>query len=296
LVVIENLGTTDLKAALPQSTALEPDSVAIIDRGDPTDEDSETTAGPERFVLAASYEAAAGQLRLELAPDAPELEVVYADHVLLGELHDGAWHAQFELTATRYVTVSAAGATGTVPFVVIDPHALTPRGAAHVIDLEEFFEILAGHRELPPRREPDHHGPSSPGANGRGDPIGARGAIPWRRYLAAVAGLGRELESERHLVRGLQFVISNPIRLAGLRSRLEDAHTEGRFTRADLAYALYELGREVDRVAALDAPEPSRKLLGDESRSIHARIAELVGKSDRQLRRQLAVLARMDRR
>ena len=297
LVVIEDGGPTDLKNALPQATSLDPDEVEFEETNGPDDEDGPVRHGAERFILEATYTAGARRLSLTTVPDAPELKVRYGDTELVGERVGTTWIATLELAVPRYVIVDDGRDPGVVPFVIIDPHLLVPRGHASAIGFDTFCEILAGGRESAMPAEGDLRQAADGHAGAATEPaVGARGAIPWRNYLAAVAGIGRELERERQVPRSLRFTIENPTRLAGLVERLHQAHDDRRFTAADLVYALYELEREVSRVLALDAPEQSRKLLARAGEHIRRKRNDLARAAGPRLKAQIKVLSAMDAR
>jgi hypothetical protein len=293
LVVIADGATSDLRHALPQATRLEPDSVDFVDRGDPSGEDSEAKAGAERCVLEATYRATASRLSLVLAPNAPELTIRYGDAPLEGVRTGDTWTALLQLAAPRYVTVDDGQMPGMVAFVVVDQEALAPRGNAMAMGLETFFDILAGNREPPAAADGDPRNGAAAAAGDAGA-VGARGAIPWRRYLAAVAGIGRELERERQNVRGLRFTIENPTRLRGLVDRLHQARDDLRFTSADLLYALYELERELRRVLELETPDSSRELLEAAAIEIGQKAVQLKASAGTRVVEQLRLLNAMD--
>lgn len=293
LVVIEDQSAAELRQALPQATRLHADAVDFEEPTD-TDEDHPVSPGPGRYILEATYTAKTGRLSLVIAPGAPDLVIRYEDTLIEGQLDQHVWTALLDLGLHQYVTVHDGGDSSIVPFVIVDPSALEPRGAAAVMNLEDFLEILAGRREGASTGEPEVYGEPG-GVAGDGLVVGTRGAIPWRKYLAAVEGIGFELEQELHVETGLRFTIENPTRLAGLLDRLDEARDELRFTKADLLYALYELGRELSRVLALDAPDGSRRLLEDARADIGRRSAELVSHSGRKLASQIRVLNEMDR-
>jgi hypothetical protein len=293
LVVLQDVAASDLKHALPQATRLRPEGVDFVDRGDPSDEDNESQAGAERYVLEATYRAASDRLSLVFAADAPELEIRYGDALLEGIRADSTWSSPLELAAPRYVTVDDGQRPGMVPFVIVDQEALAPRGNAVVIGLETFFEILAGDREPPTPADGDPRNGAS-AAMGDAEGVGARGAIPWRRYLAAVTGIGRELERERLNVRGLRFTIENPTRLRGLIDRLHQARDDRRFTGADLLYALYELEHELHRVLALETPDESRDLLAAAATETEQDRTELMAFAGTDVGEQLRILNAMD--
>jgi hypothetical protein len=295
LVVIEDRTPGELREILPQATALDPNSVEIVDRGDPTDEDGEADVGPEARVVEATYRVAERRLELELNRELPALTFRYQRHELRGTWVGTRWSVPLELGLDRYITVSDRTGSGVVAFVIVDPEHLVPRGTAHMVGLEDFFDVLAGYRDLPLADDEQQRD-----GNGQGDApgvemIGARGAIPWRRYLAAVAGLGQEIERERHTARGMRYVIENPTRLAGMMSQLEDARATARFTRADLAYALYELDRELRRILPLETPDDARLLLNHAQEAIAERITVLIGEGGDRVGDQLTVLRSADR-
>src|SRR5205823_884440 len=127
-------------------------------------------------------------LEVLVAPDAPELTVTYDGHAL-ERATDHSFQAELELNTPRYVVVSDDTATGIMPFTVVDPERLLPRGTSRSIDLETFLGLLAGGRDLPVRGGDDRAGAAASGETDESI-IGSRGAIPWRRFLVAVRGLG----------------------------------------------------------------------------------------------------------
>ncbi len=164
------------------------------------------------------------------------------------------------LGMARYVVVDDGVTVGIVPFTIVDAHLLIPRGSRVAIALEDFLDVLAGVREPPLRSPVDFAGRAAGGASAADDTLGHSGPIPWRRFLAAVRGLGQEIERERPFERGLQYALESPVRLKGLRDHLEAARSHGRLTDADLLYALYELSRELSRLRD-DEDEPAGREL-----------------------------------
>ncbi|MHB8492656.1 MAG: hypothetical protein ACYDA6_10660, partial [Solirubrobacteraceae bacterium] len=288
LVVIESQSAAELKRALPQATRLSADTVDFEEAGDPAGEDDASQLGPGGYIVEATYTAASRRLSLVIAPGAPDLTIRYADAVVAGQIDGAVWSSLLELALQQYVTVHDGQESSVVPFVIVDPFVLEPRGTASAIDLDEFLDILAGRRESVSIGEMERV-PES-GGTPKGEAVPTRGAIPWRRYLAAVEGIGFELAQELDVEIGLRFTIENPTRLAGLLQRLEDAHDAIRFTDADLLYALYELERELSHVLALDAPDSSRRLLEEARAGIERRSAELVGLAGKKLALQIKVL------
>lgn len=294
LVLLRDGARRDLRDVLPQADPLDFDDVDVVDRSDPTGEDEEQPPGPERHVREAVYRAETQVLTVILAPDAPSLVVSY-DGRRLGSASSSKVQKEVDLAAARFVVVDDGTATGIVPFTVLDPERLVPRGTANTVDLETFFGLLAGGRE-PPLRPGEGDGALGGGGGLEDTIVGQRGAIPWRRYLGAVRGLGAELERERETLRGLRFVVENPLRLAGLLERLDDAYDRRRFTAADLLYALYELEREVARVAKLTSPAECAALLTGARTEIADRRSALLIQASADVSRQLKVLARADAR
>jgi hypothetical protein len=291
LVLFRDTTNRDARAVLPQADRLMVDDVDIVPTDDPTGEDDDQPAGPERYVLEATYRARMSTLTVVLAGDAPPVTLTYEGRPV-AEAASGNVTITVELRAARFVVVDDGLATGLVPFTVVDPERLLARGTARRMSLETFFDVLAGGRDLPLRGV--NGGIRSPGM-GEGDGvIGSYGAIPWRRYLAAVVGLGQELERERHTERGLRFTLENPIRLAGLVEHLEYAYARCRFTAADLVYALYELERELARVGSFDSPRECAAILADAHGAIAQRRTELVGAAGEAVAAQIRVLTRGD--
>lgn len=279
---------------LPQADSLDFDDVDVVDRGDPTGEDDEQAAGPDRHVISASYRAELQLLEVLVAPDAPRLAMTY-DGRALAETTNQTFRATLELGIPRYVVVDDGTDTGIMPFTVVDPERMLPRGTARSVDLETFLALLAGGRELPLRAHEDQTGTTGPGSIDDGV-VGTKGAIPWRRYLAAVRGLGTELERERDGPRGLRFVLENPIRMAGLLSHLDEAYDRRRFTAADLLYAVYELEQEIARVLALTTEADCRAMLDDSLQGLTGRRGELLAHTDSTVTKQMVLLERADAR
>jgi hypothetical protein len=292
LVLLRDSTRRELTALLPQADPLDFTEVEVVDRGDPTGEDDEEEPGPERYIVAATYRAESRLLQVLVAPDAPELALTY-DGRALEEAPEHRFEGTFELGTPRYVVVDDGTATGMMPFTVVDPERLLPRGTSRSIDLETFLGLLAGGRDLPVRGGDDRAGvAASVGVDV--SIVGTGGAIPWRRYLAAVRGLGGELERERDGARGLAFVLDNPIRMAGLIAHLDDAYDRRRFTAADLLYALYELESELARVRDLTTADDCTAMLNEAIDVIKARRDDLLALTGEEVARQIALLTRAD--
>lgn len=269
IVVLRNGTSKQAQGVLPQADELKRSEVDFLEQQDVEDEDVLT--GPERYVTAATYHGQDGSLELAIEADAPRLVVTYETRMLFSV--DGPiMRAPLTLGLARYVVVDNGTTTGIVPFSVVDAHLLIPRGTRATIGLEDFLDVLAGGRDLP-LRLPEQSGArdASDGVTAD-DPVGRTGAIPWRRFLAAVHGLGREIERERTYERGLQHALDSPVRLRGLRDHLEAARTADRLTDADLLYAFYEIARELARIRDAGQPTAGRALID----AAHAKVMERV--------------------
>jgi len=291
LVLLRDTTRRELTALLPQADPLDFAEVEVVDRGDPTGEDDEDAAGPERHVVAATYRADKRLLEVLLAPDAPEMTVAYDGRAL--EASRQGFEGTVELGTPRFVVVHDGTATGMMPFTILDPERLLPRGTSRSIDLETFLGLLAGGRDLPVRGGDERTGAAASGGIDESI-VGSRGAIPWRRYLAAVQGLGAELERERDGARGLAFTLENPIRMAGLLAHLTEAFDRRRFTAADLLYALYELNSELARVRTLTTVDECSVMLDTAIAAIKAQRDELLALAGEEVARQMALLTRAD--
>lgn len=298
LVVIEDCDPKMVRAALPQARRLDPGEVVIEDRGDPTGEDVEPPPGPERNVASATYLVKGRALELRLSEGAPPLQVRYDDGILACTRVGDVLSASLDLGVHRYVSVDDGTASAIVPFVIVGLPGLEPRGRSGNVALQEFLEILAGNRESSSPADSGADGPlPGAGASGVVPPPVVGGAIPWRRILAAVAGIGRELERELAAPRGVEFTLDNPSRLAGLLVRLEEAHESDprRFADADLAYALYEIERELRRVDGLGGVAESKTLLAAAIADLADRRRGLEADLGSGVVDQLATLAATDR-
>jgi len=292
LVLLRDGSRQASTALLPQADPLDFDEVDVVDRGDPTGEDDEQAAGPERHVVSATYRAESVLLEVLVSPDAPSLTMTY-DGRALDKMTEQEFQVKVELGTPRYVVVDDGTDSGMAPFTVVDPERMLPRGTSRSVDLETFLGLLAGGRELPPRGDEDQPGATGPGAVDDGI-VGSTGAIPWRRYLAAVRGLGAELERERDGARGLRFVLENPIRMAGLLIHLNEAYDRRRFTAADLLYALYELEQELARVHDLTTADDCIPMLDNARQRIRTRRDELLALTGNAVAKQMALLTRAD--
>lgn len=293
----ELVATLDMNAAqyqrlLPPSFGT--DKPIRFDPGDPTGEDEPPRRDAARFVASAAYAAVAQELRLELIEGAPKLEVRYAGQPL-GTAAGRSWSAPMEsLGADAYVTVDAGEGPSAVPFVLVDPESLVPRGSPIDLDLEGLADLLAGRRELshvpgdvlPPR--------TTNGDNG-GSPIFGRGAIPWRRILAGLAGLHDDLVQQLPTPEAVRWTLANPLRLGGLLDRFKEAHEKGRFLDGDLAFALHETNLMLRRVgsATEEAPRDSAQIVDDTRRAVAEELSDLLMQTDPTIRQQLAVLEKM---
>lgn len=291
IVVLRDTTVSDARGVLPQADLLNRGEVDFIDRTDGEEED--VVLGPERYVLESTYYGREGELQIIVVADAPPLSFRYEDKLLF---HEGAAmrRAPVALGVARYVVVDDGSATGIVPFTVVDAHLLVPRGSRPTIGLEDFLDVLAGGRELPLRPSEDFAARAGVGVPAVDDLVGRRGPIPWRRFLAAVRGLGQEIERERPFERGLQHALESPIRLKGLRDHLELARTSGRLTDADLLYALYELSRELRRIRDAEDQAAGRELIQAACADLDARRAELAANVPSEVAAQMKVLAKKD--
>lgn len=241
-----------LDAALPPSFATE-DRLTFVS-SDPSEEDTNADAGADRFVLSASYSGRHARIELELAQDAPPLDVAY-ERKVIGTAIDSTWTARLDrLGADTFVTVDGGDGPAIVPLEVVDPESIEPRGTPLRLDLENFCDLLSGRREpifsVGEELAPSAGAPS-PGRDAAGLPPG--GAIPWRRILAGIAGLRDDLVRQLARPQAVAWTIENPTRLAGLRRLLGDAHNRGVLKDGDQAFALFELIqalRAVEREAA----------------------------------------------
>jgi hypothetical protein len=289
LVVTLDLDASQYTALLPPSFST--DERLTFEAVDATGEEDAVPAEASRFVTAATYEAASHRLALELRDDAPELGVAYLGRVL-GRAGPPGWSTELSsLGVDAYVTVDAGAGPAAVPFVVLDPEALAPRGTPLNLGLEALAELLAGRRELvhPPGDELLSFAPG--GVSGGHAALFGRGAIPWRRIIAGLRGLHDDLVRQLATSEAVKWTLDNPLRLRGLVDRFEDAWKTGRFLDGDLAYALHETSATLAQAlaAADDAPE-SAALIAAAQQTIEVRQAELLRTADATIRQQLEVL------
>jgi hypothetical protein len=293
LVVSSDTTSARLVHMLPQATPLEREDVDIVDRGDPTGEDDDTAAGAERWVEAAVYWVAEESVELRLSDGAPTLAVSY-EGLALGVASVNPSRFPVLLRESLSIEVTDGQTSGLVPLVIADPAAFTPRGSSTAVDFETFCELLAGAREAEmPVGELPRPGDGSLVDEGALSP--RHGAIPWRRILAAVDGLGATLVEEAPFPRGVEFVLRNPMKLAGFQRRLDGEVAAGRFLHADHAYALHETRRMLDRVvreieSAYPDQSDSRALVHAELKRVRERYEVIRAEAPDDLAPQLRIL------
>jgi len=291
IALLRDTTTAKARGVIPQADLLDHVGVDFVDR--PEGDDELAAAGPDRYVVEATYFAADGEVQVVLDPDAPALTFRYQDVPIFGG-RTVAMRAPLTLGLARFLVVDDGTANAIVPFIIVDAHLLIPRGSRSAIGLEDFLDVLAGGREYPVR-EGEEFGERGSGEGAPdGELVGRTGPIPWRRYLAAVRGLGQEIERERPYERGLQCALESPVRLRGLRHHLETARTTGRLTDADLIYALYELSRELTRIFNDDAVVDGRASIESACGDLDARRAELAATARPAVTSQLKILTRRD--
>ena len=293
-VVLRDASLAAVRRLLPQADLLAADEVDICEL--PEGEAEGAITGPEALIRSATYFGKTAELEIVLTDDAPHLTFAYAGTELFADSTGAVRRAPLVLGMDCFVTVALEGATAIVPFTVVDAMALMPRGARRSITLDDFLDVLAGGRELPTRPADGERTANGPAGNIGDDFVGRTGPIPWRRYLAAVHGLSAELARERQYDRGLQFVLESPVRLKGLRDQLEAAHTRGRLTESDLAYALYELGRELERVRDDVTVSEGTQHISDACADLDSRRAAVTAALPDVVQQQLAILEGAERR
>lgn len=289
LVVLAEMSTSQLAQALPEATPLSRADVEIVDRGDPTGEDDDAASGPERWVESAIYWSERGAIDVRLSADAPKLAILY-DGEELGVAGRGLTAFPLVLHEAFAIEVRDRDGVGVVPLVLADPASFAPRGQPSGIDFETFCELLAGSRE--PEMPPGELARKLSGE--LGEPEGLvprRGAIPWRRILGAIDGLGGALSDEAPFPRGVEFTLRNPTKLDGFLRRLQAEVDHGRFEAADHAYALHEVRRMLSRTAAAMADYPeSMDLVTLALTSVTEQFEALRGNASGVLAEQLRVL------
>lgn len=290
LVVTLELDQRAYERLLPP--AFEPDRALTFDPGDPSGEEEGPQHDTSRFVSSATYSAAGGRLRLELVDGAPPLVVHYAGRAL-GMARPPDFECQLpELTADAFVTVDGGNGPAVVPFVVVDPEALAPRGTPLDLDLEALADLLAGRRELVHQSGSGLRASTGSASAASGSPVFGRGAIPWRRILAGLRGLHDDLVRQLAIPEAVTWTLRNPVRLAGLRERFEEARRTDRFLDGDLAFALHESSamlRQV-RAAAVDFPISAR-LVAEVEQELARDLEAALENADPTVRAQLEVLA-----
>ena len=291
LAVIFDGPAAQARKILPQASAVARDQIDFEPPTDPSGEDDPFDEGAERWVEAALYWSARAELELRLVDGAPPLTVRY-DGSPVGSTTGSMTVLPLEVRGALYIEVNDGDRTGLVPMIVADPAQFVPRGTAIDIDLETFCLLLAGAREIDP--VPGDLPPTAvTGTTSPAEDLARRGAIPWRRLLAAIRGLGLELQREAPFPRGVKFVLENETRLAGLRRRLREAHKAGRLMEADYAYALHEVLRMLleARRSTTDHPE-SHGFIEVTAGEVDADLKQITKTFGGSLRRQMRLLRR----
>lgn len=297
LVVLRHTSAGAAASILPVATELTLDEFDIDEAADPDGEDDDVAQGLEHHVARAEVSVAAATLTVELADDAPALEVFY-DGSSLGTFEPGVGKIPFALGRPVYVEVRDGDDRAVVPLTVLDPQVMVPRGTRRDLGLFDLLDALAGGRDLPEvegdRPTGNIAASDDPSAAGL---MGQDAGLPWRRLFAALRGLADELAREAHDPRALAFVLDSPVRLGGLIQQLEatSQNDQARFTPADLHYALYELER---CVASTPTPENPRcvEQLKAARDGLRARQNAIAGSGSGTVRRQIAALRRLDGR
>jgi hypothetical protein len=289
LVVLAEMTPAQLRQLLPQASPLDRDGVEIVDRTDPTGEDDDTEPGAERWVESAIYWAARDSIEVRLAPGAPPISVFY-EGTKLGVVETGIASFEVALRESFAIEVSDGESVGVVPLLLADPAVFAPRGGQTTLDLEAFCELLAGAREgaMSTGELPGESTGSSDEEQGLAP---KHGGIPWRRILAAIHGLGISIKDEAPFPRGVEFVLHNPMKLAGLLHRLEKERDVGRFQEADHAFALHEVRRMLLRVThELQEHEESLALVREALDTVSKRYESIRTQATNDLAGQLLIL------
>lgn len=293
LVVTATLTSAALRNLLPASIKA-PEGVVFA--GGPEGEDEPPDSDAAKWVVSALFYANPGELRLELEPDAPKLVISYGGRSL-GGTNGSHWTASMTFGADTYVTVDAGDGPAIVPIIVIDPERLTPRGGPDHLDLEALADLLAGRRNIVHGSGDHLMTQGLPGVGASGGSMFGKGAIPWRRILAALRGLEADLLAQLRSAEATAWTLSNPLRFGGLLDRFEAAHAGGRFLDGDLAFALHESETMLDTVcAAGTGPETAESLVLLEAAhtDVRRRLEDLVARADPGVRDQLAILNRTE--
>jgi hypothetical protein len=293
LVVTATLSSTALKNLLPPSIPAPKD---VVFAAGPEGEDEPPESDAATWVVSALFYAGPGELRLELRADAPELAVSYGGR-LLGRTNGSEWITSMSFGADTYVTVDAGGGPAIVPIIVVDPERLTPRGAPDHLDLEALADLLAGHRSIVHGVGDQVVTQGLPGVGASSSPLFGKGAIPWRRILAALHGLEADLLAQLRSAEATAWTLSNPLRFGGLLDRFDAAHAGGRFLDGDLAFALHESETMLDTVCAAGTTPETREslvLLEAARADMRRRLEDLVARADPGIREQLIILDRTE--
>jgi hypothetical protein len=293
IVVVLDDDTAAARRVLPQASRVSRDAVDIEAPSDPSGEDDVHDAGAERWVDAAVYWAGRGELEIRTVTGAPSLDVRY-DGVLVGTTKAAQTIVSLlRLGGPLFIEVDDGEQAGIVPLVIADPERFVPRGTPTDIDLEAFCLLLAGARDIEPVPGDLHPTDQTPGNGVDEGVIGRTGAIPWRRLLAAMKGIGAELLREAPFPRGVAFVLENETRVGGLRRRLHAAHERRRLMPADYAYSLHELLRVLAQAEEALGEEPeSRELVAAAADMLRGDIAAVTAEFDGAVARQLRILSR----
>lgn len=243
--VLVDLSTRRLDDLLPQHRDLVSSEIRFRK---PPDEEAASEPGPERYISAAIYRAAAEELEVSIVESAPPLSIRYEGKALANRAIPPGWQGDVRLGRSIEIEVIADGESAVVPLVIDQPGALAPRGMARQIGFEEFLDSLAGSRELPLDEDDSWVG------SGHGSPVAHEGmlrtggVIAWRKLLRALERLGQDFRSEARFPRGIDYLIINPARLAGLRTGLGELVVTGWLKPADHAFALHEVRRMLSDV------------------------------------------------
>jgi hypothetical protein len=247
------LKTRELEAILPPSDGLPVDGFEI----EAPEHEPEDVASAADWVTEAVYYGERAELELVIGKGAPPLEVLYQGKPLRNSASLPAWRSKLRLGKELEVLVTDGNTEATVPFLILDPGLIAPRGLSRDPTIEELLEIMAGAREPVDDGDPSGIGGTAGEPGASGELVRRGGAFAWRKLMRALAGLERDLRNGAAFEPEVRRLLDGPLGAKGLMNALDGLGSDGSFIDADMAFALHQLRLAIQRVQASAGHRPN---------------------------------------
>jgi hypothetical protein len=135
-----------------------------------------------------------------------------------------------------------------VPFVLLNPAQLPPRGLSRRLRLDELLDVLAGSREPVMDGTEVDLSPGSRASEPHGTQLGGSSAFAWRKLMRAFAGIRRDLINSALYPIEIERLLDGPLGLRGLMEMLAELSETDGFLAPDRAVVVHQA-----RLALADA-------------------------------------------